>query len=101
MQSPASRSSVWLRALDDSVIKRLRPRRAVPNNESMDLFPIAKNSWSPGDTREVEQSKVRKEIGMEYDSYRRVYLADGHEWTIAGQIAREDGKKYYILECIA
>jgi hypothetical protein len=37
---------------------------------------------------------------MEYDSYRRVYIADGHEWTIAGQIARDDGKKYYILECI-
>ena len=66
----------------------------------MDLFPIAKTSWSPGDTREVEQSRVRKEIGMEYDSYRRVYIAEGHEWTIAGQIARDDGKKYYILECV-
>jgi hypothetical protein len=67
---------------------------------SMDLFPIAKTSWSPGDTREVEQSRVRKEIGMEYDSYRRIYIADGHEWTIVGQIARDDGKKYYILECV-
>jgi hypothetical protein len=66
----------------------------------MDLFPIAKTSWSPGDTREVEQSRVQREIGMEYDSYRRVYIADGHEWRIAGQIAREDGKKYYILECV-
>jgi hypothetical protein len=66
----------------------------------MDPFPITKTSWQPGETREVEQSRVRKEIGMEYDSYRRVYIADGYEWRIAGQIAREDGKKYYILECI-
>ena len=65
----------------------------------MDPFRIAKSAWSPGDTREVEQSRVHKEIGMEYDSYRRVYLADGHEWRIVGQIARDDGK-YYIFECI-
>ena len=38
---------------------------------------------------------------MEFDSYRRVYIADGHEWTIVGQIARDDGKKYYIMECVA
>ena len=67
---------------------------------SMNPFSIAKTSWSPGDTREVEQERLRKEIGVEYDSYRRLYLADGHEWRIAGQIAREDGKKYYILECV-
>ena len=67
----------------------------------MDPFQIAKTSWSIGDTREVEQERLRKEIGVEYDSYRRIYLADGPEWTIAGQIAREDGKKYYILECVA
>ena len=66
----------------------------------MDPFPIAKTSWSPGDTREVEQSRVHREIGMEYDSYRRIYIAEGHEWKIAGQIAREDGKKYYIFECL-
>src|SRR5947209_9204833 len=67
---------------------------------NMDPFPIAKTSWEPGDTREVEQSRVHKEIGMEYDSYRRIYIAEGHEWKIAGQIAREDGKKYYIFECV-
>ncbi len=66
----------------------------------MNPFPIAKTSWSPGDEREVEQERLRKEIGVEFDSYRRVYLADGHEWRISGQIAREDGRKYYILECI-
>jgi hypothetical protein len=66
----------------------------------MDPFRIAKTNWEPGDTREVEQSRVHREVGMEYDSYRRVYLADGHECKIAGQIAREDGKKYYILECV-
>jgi hypothetical protein len=65
----------------------------------MDPFRIAKTHWELGDTREVEQSRVHREVGMEYDSYRRVYLADGHEWKIAGQIAREDGK-YYILECV-
>jgi hypothetical protein len=66
----------------------------------MDAFPIAKNTWGLGDKREVEQQRLRKEIGVEYDSYRRVYLADGHEWSIVGQIARTDGKKYYILECV-
>jgi hypothetical protein len=66
----------------------------------MDPFRIAKTNWSPGDTREVEQSRVHKEIGMEYDSYRRIYIADSHEWQIVGQITKEDGKKYYILECI-
>jgi hypothetical protein len=66
----------------------------------MDPFPIAKNSWGVGDTREVEQQRLRMEIGVEYDSYRRIYLADGHEWSIVGQIARDDGKKYYILECV-
>jgi hypothetical protein len=66
----------------------------------MDPFRIAKNSWSPGDTREVEESRIRKQIGVEYDSYRRIYIADDHEWTIIGQIVREDDKKYYILECV-
>ena len=67
---------------------------------SKDPFQVVKTSWSPGDTREVEQSRVHNEIGLEYDSYRRIYIADGHEWAIAGQIARDDGKKYYILECV-
>lgn len=66
----------------------------------MDPFPIAKTSWEPGDTREVEQSRVHQEIGMEYDSYRRIYMAEGHEWKIAGKIVHEDGKKYYIFECV-
>lgn len=66
----------------------------------MNPFQITKTSWSLGETREVEQSRVHREVGMEYDSYRRIYIADGHEWAIAGQIAREDGKKYYILECV-
>ena len=66
----------------------------------MEPFPIAKASWSPGETREVEQSRVHKEIGMQYDSYRHIYIAEGHEWKIAGQIAREDGNKYYIFECV-
>lgn len=65
----------------------------------MDPFRVAKTSWSAGDTREVEISRIDRQIGVEYDSYRRVYLADGHEWTIVGQVAKEDGKKYYILEC--
>ena len=45
----------------------------------MDPFSIAKSSWGLGDTREVEQERLRKEIGVEYDSYRRIYLANGHE----------------------
>ena len=67
----------------------------------MDPFHVVRQSWMPGDTREVEASRLDRQIGVDYDSYRRVYLADGHEWVIAGQIAREDGKKYYILECIS
>ena len=66
----------------------------------MDPFFVAKTSWSLGDEREVEQERLRKEIGVEYDSYRRLYLADGYEWQIIGQIAREDGKKYHILKCV-
>jgi hypothetical protein len=66
----------------------------------MDAFNVVKQSWAPGDTREVEASRIDRQTGVEYDSYRRVYLADGREWTIAGQIAKENGKKYYILECV-
>jgi hypothetical protein len=66
----------------------------------MNPFSVVKNSWEPGDTREVECTRIDRQIGVEYDSYRRVYIADGYEWTIAGQIAKEDGKKYYILECV-
>ena len=65
----------------------------------MDPFPIVRTSWFPGDTREIEQSRLQKEIGIAYDSYRRIYLADGREWKITGQIVREDGK-YFILECV-
>lgn len=65
----------------------------------MDPLKVIPNSWQPGDTREVEARRIDKQIGVEYDSYRRVYIADGHEWTIVGQIAKEDGK-YYILECV-
>lgn len=67
----------------------------------MDPFRVVKQAWALGDTREVEVSRIDRQIGIDYDSYRRVYLADEHEWTIAGKIAREDGKTYYILECVA
>ncbi len=63
-------------------------------------FNILPQRWSPGDQREVEARKVERREGLEYDSYERVYLADGRRWRIVGQIAREDGKKYYILECV-
>lgn len=66
----------------------------------MNPFHIRPTSWSPGDTREVEQSRLDRQVGVEYDSYRRVYLADGREWTIVAQIVKEDGLKYYILECV-
>lgn len=67
----------------------------------MDPFQVVKQNWSPGDTREVEAQKIERQIGVEYDSYRKVYIADGHEWTIAGQIVKSDGRKYYILECVS
>ena len=67
----------------------------------MDPFRVVKQSWTPGDTREVEVSRIDRQIGVEYDSYRRIYLADGHEWIVAGKIARDDGKTYYILECVS
>ena len=66
----------------------------------MDPFQIVPSSWQPGDTREVETSRIDRQIGVEYDSYRRVYIADGHEWIIAGRIAKDGGKSYYILECV-
>ena len=64
----------------------------------MDPFTVLKADWQPGDTREVEDWRIERQVGLEYDSYRRVYLADGHEWTIAGQVMKADGCKYYILE---
>jgi hypothetical protein len=67
----------------------------------MDPFRVVRQSWAPGDTREVEASRIERQIGVEYDSYRRIYLADSHEWIIAGHIARDDGKTYYILECVS
>src|SRR5207249_4270576 len=67
---------------------------------TMNPFQITKQKWEPGDTREVEQDRLRREIGVEYDSYRRIYIADGYEWQVIGQIAKDDGKKYYILECV-
>jgi hypothetical protein len=70
-------------------------------NRFMDPFRVVKQSWTTGDTREVEVSRIDRQIGLEYDSYRRIYLADNHEWIIAGKIARDDGKTYYILECVA
>jgi hypothetical protein len=69
-------------------------------NREMDAFRMVKQAWDLGDTREVEVSRLDRQIGVEYDSYRRIYLADGREWNIAGKIAREDGKTYYILECV-
>jgi len=66
----------------------------------MDAFPVVKQNWSPGDTREVDSGKIDLQIGVEYDSYRKIYIADGKEWVIAGQIVKPDGKKYYILECV-
>ena len=65
----------------------------------MNPFQVVKTSYSPGDRRDVECSRIDRQIGVEYDSYRRVYIADGHEWRIAGRIAKEDGRSYYILEC--
>lgn len=63
-------------------------------------FRVVPQQWNPGDTREVETGKVERREGLEYDSYERIYLADGRKWQITGQMAREDGKKYYILECV-
>ncbi|MEZ5399029.1 MAG: hypothetical protein R2729_05120 [Bryobacteraceae bacterium] len=66
----------------------------------MNPFQVVKTNWEPGDTREVEVGRIERQEGLEYDSYRRVYLADGHEWMIAGQIMKPDGRKFYILECV-
>jgi hypothetical protein len=66
----------------------------------MNPFNVVKQTWKTGESREVEASRIDRQIGVEFDSYRRIYIADGHEWSIAGQIAKEDGKKYYILECV-
>lgn len=65
----------------------------------MDPFKIVKTTWKAGDQREVEDWRIDRQQGVEYDSYRRVYLADGHEWIIVGQIMQPDGRKYYRLEC--
>lgn len=61
---------------------------------------VVKTNWKAGDQREVEDWRIERQEGVEYDSYRRVYLADGKEWVIVGQIMKENGRKYYILECM-
>jgi len=66
----------------------------------MNPFQVVKQKWAVGDTREVECARIDQQLNVEYDSYRRVYIADRHEWVIAGQIVRDNGKKYYILECV-
>ena len=66
----------------------------------MDPFKIVKTNWKAGDHREVEDWRLERQQGLEYDSYRRVYLADGHEWIVVGQIMHPDGRKYYRLECM-
>lgn len=66
----------------------------------MDPFKVMKTNWSAGDQRHVEDWRIERQHGLQYDSYRRVYLADDKEWVIVGQIMKEDGKKYYILECV-
>jgi len=63
-------------------------------------FQVVKTNWSAGDQREVEDWRIERQQGVEYDSYRRVYLADGKEWIIVAQIMKDDGRKYYILECM-
>jgi hypothetical protein len=62
-------------------------------------FQLIKNNWEPGDTREVECPRIDLQQGVEYDSYRRIYIADGCEWQIRGKIAQADGRSYYFLEC--
>ena len=66
----------------------------------MDPFRVVKTNWAPGDTREVEDWRLERQEGVEFDSYRRVYLADGREWMVAGPVMKPDGKKFYILECV-
>ncbi|MBL8295068.1 MAG: hypothetical protein JNN08_24705 [Bryobacterales bacterium] len=61
---------------------------------------VVKTNWKAGDQREVEDWRIERQEGVEYDSYRRVYLADAKEWVIVGQIMKENGRKYYILECM-
>jgi hypothetical protein len=46
---------------------------------------------SPGDTPGVEARQIDWRLGVEYG--RR-------EWIIAARAAGEDGKKYYLLECV-
>jgi hypothetical protein len=64
----------------------------------MNPFQVAKTSWEPGDTREVEQGRLKREIGVEYDSYRRIYIADGRGGNRRPDRSRR--QEYYILECI-
>lgn len=66
----------------------------------MNPFQVLKTQWFAGDQREVEDWRIDRQESITYDSYRRVYRADEKEWRIAGQIVKDDGRKYYILECL-
>ena len=70
-------------------------------NYRMNPFNVVKTEWAPGDQREVEDWRIEKQEGIGYDSYRRVYLADKREWAVVGKIMRDDGRKFYVLECVA
>jgi len=66
----------------------------------MNPFNVIKSEWSPGDQREIEDWRIEKQEGLAYDSYRRLYRIDGRNWTVAGQVMKPDGRKYYVLECV-
>lgn len=66
----------------------------------MNPFHVIKTEWREGDQREIEDWRVDRQEGLTYDSYRRLYRIDQKKWTIAGQITKPDGRKYYIMECV-
>jgi hypothetical protein len=66
----------------------------------MNPFNVIKTQWSPGDEREIEDLRIDQQEGIAYDSYRRVYELDGKEWKITAQVAKPDGRKYYVLVCL-
>jgi len=66
----------------------------------MKPFHVIKTEWQEGDQRKIEDWRVDRQEGLTYDSYRRLHGIDQKKWTIAGQVMKSDGRKYYILECV-
>jgi hypothetical protein len=67
----------------------------------MNPFNVVKTEWAPGDQREVEDWRIEKQEASP------TILIDAFIWQIkengpsSAKFMRDDGRKFYVLECVA